>query len=136
MSKVLSPSSESRNKELNGMRQSLILLFAIFCCSLFASPQTADELISKNIQAKGGMDAIKAIKTVRMAGRLDAAGGFTGRVGQENMRPNLVRETFSLQGMTAVQAFDGSTAWQIQPFGGHNEPQLVGEDQAHGLLFD
>jgi hypothetical protein len=118
------------------MRQSLILLLAVFCCSLFASPQTADELISKNIQAKGGRDAIKAIKTVRMAGRLDAAGGFTGRVGQENMRPNLVRETFSLQGMTAVQAYDGSTAWQIQPFGGHKDPQLMGDDDVRDLLID
>ncbi len=59
------------------MRQFLILFFAVLCCSVFASSQTADELISKNIQAKGGMDAIKAIKSVRMAGRLDAAGGFT-----------------------------------------------------------
>ena len=118
------------------MRQFLILLFAVLCCSVFASSQTADELISKNIQAKGGMDAIKAIKSVRMAGRLDAAGGFTGRVGQENMRPNLVRETFSLQGMTAVQAYDGSTAWQIQPFGGHKDPQLMGEDDVRDLLID
>ncbi|OLD14623.1 MAG: hypothetical protein AUI85_13310 [Acidobacteriales bacterium 13_1_40CM_3_55_5] len=118
------------------MRQFLILLFAVLCCSVFASSQTADELISKNIKAKGGMDAIKAIKSVRMAGRLDAAGGFTGRVGQENMRPNLVRETFSLQGMTAVQAYDGSTAWQIQPFGGHKDPQLMGEDDVRDLLID
>src|SRR6184192_2235777 len=118
------------------MRQSLILLLAVLCCSVFASSQTADELISKNIQAKGGLEAIKAIKTVRMAGRLDAAGGFTGRVGQENMRPNLVRETFSLQGMTAVQAYDGSTAWQIQPFGGHKDPQLMGEDDVRDLLID
>ncbi len=118
------------------MRQFLILFFAVLCCSVFASSQTADELISKNIQAKGGMDAIKAIKSVRMAGRLDAAGGFTGRVGQENMRPNLVRETFSLQGMTAVQAYDGSTAWQIQPFGGHKDPQLMAEDDVRDLLID
>src|SRR5207302_10006463 len=110
------------------MRQSLILLPAVLCCSLFASSQTADELISKNIKAKGGMDAIKAIKSVRMVGRLDAAGGFTGRVGQENMRPNLVRETFSLQGMTAVPAYAGSTAWQTQPFGAHQGPPLMGED--------
>ena len=52
------------------MRQSLILLSAVLCCSLLASSQTADELISNNIQAKGGMDAIKAIKTSRSAGRV------------------------------------------------------------------
>jgi hypothetical protein len=52
------------------------------------------------------------------------------------MRPNLLRETFSLQGMTAVQAYDGSTAWQIQPFGGHKDPQLMGEDDVRDLLID
>src|SRR5436309_8840411 len=88
------------------MPQRLVVFLLLF--SSFAFSQTADELIAKNIQAKGGMDKIKAIKTVRMSGKLDAAGGFTGLVGQENMRPNLVRETFTLQGMTQVQAYDGS----------------------------
>ena len=50
------------------------------------------------------------------------------------MRPNLVRETFSLQGMTAVQAYDGSTGWQIQPFGGRKDPELMGEDDMRDLL--
>src|SRR5207237_7378049 len=84
----------------------------------------------------GGMDKIKAIKTVRMSGKLDAAGGFTGLVGQENMRPNLVRETFTLQGMTHVQAYDGSLGWQIRPFGGRKDPQLTGEDDMRDLLID
>jgi len=57
-------------------------------------------------------------------------------VGQENQRPNLVRETFSLQGMTAVQAYDGSAGWQIQPFGGRKDPQLMGEDDLRDLLLD
>src|SRR5882724_8869319 len=88
------------------MPQRLVVFLLLF--SSFAFSQTADELIAKNIQAKGGMDKIKAIKTVRMTGKLDAAGGFTGLIGQENMRPSLVRETFTLQGMTQVQAYDGS----------------------------
>ena len=52
------------------------------------------------------------------------------------MRPNLVRETFSLQGMTQVQAYDGSTGWQIQPFGGRKDPELMGEDDMRDLLID
>ncbi len=32
--------------------------------------QTADELVQKNILAKGGLDKIKSIKTYRMTGRL------------------------------------------------------------------
>src|SRR5881296_1385929 len=116
------------------MPQRLVVFLLLF--SSFAFSQTADELIAKNIQAKGGMDKIKAIKTVRMTGKLDAAGGFTGLIGQENMRPSLVRETFTLQGMTQVQAYDGSLGWQIRPFGGRKDPELMGEDDLRDLLID
>jgi hypothetical protein len=117
------------------MRNWLVLLLAVLCLNLFASCQTAEELVNKNIEAKGGMDKIKAVKTWRMTGK-QIGGGITATVGQENMRPNLVRETFSLQGMTAVQAFDGSTGWQIQPFGGRKDPALLGEDDMRDLLMD
>jgi hypothetical protein len=116
------------------MRLALIVL--ILSAIPFTFAQTADELVTKNIQAKGGIDKIKAIQTYRMTGKLVAGGGFTGIVGQQNMRPNLVRETFSFQGLTAVQAYDGTTGWQIQPFGGRKDPQLMGEDDLPDLLID
>ena len=118
------------------MRHAVIVLAAVSCLSLSALGQTAEELVNKNIQAKGGMEKIKAIHSVRMTGTLNGGGGFTAAVGQENERPNLVRETFSLQGMTAITAYDGSTGWQIQPFGGHKDPELLGEDDLRGLLRD
>jgi hypothetical protein len=117
------------------MRYWVIVLLAVFCFSLLASSQTAEELVHKNIEAKGGMDKIKAIKTWRMTGKL-IGGGITATTGQESMRPNLVRETFSLQGMTAVQAYDGSTGWQVQPFGGRKDPELMGEDDMRDILID
>lgn len=114
----------------------LAFLIAMCCLPVFSFAQTADELIAKNIEARGGMEKIKAIKTLRMTGRLEGSGGFTASVGQENQRPNLIRETFSLQGMTAVQAYDGTTAWHIQPFGGKKDPELMGEDDVRDLLLD
>jgi hypothetical protein len=118
------------------MRNYLTILIATATLGLTASSQTVEELIQKNIEAKGGMEKIRAIKTMRLTGKLEAGGGFTGLVGQENKRPNLVRETFTLQGMTQVQAYDGSTGWQIQPFGGRKDPQLMGEDDMRDLLID
>jgi hypothetical protein len=117
------------------MRYCLVVLLVVFCANPSAFSQSAEELVNKNIAAKGGMDKLKAVKTWRMTGKL-IAGGITATAGQENVRPNLVRETFSLQGMTAVQAYDGSSAWQIQPFGGRKDPQLMGEDDARDLLMD
>jgi len=118
------------------MRHAVILLAAVSCLSVFAYSQSAEELVNKNIQAKGGIDKIKAIHSVRITGKLSGGGGFTAAQGQENLRPNLVRETFSLQGMTAVTAYDGTTGWQIQPFGGHKDPELMGEDDLKDLLLD
>ncbi len=118
------------------MRHAVIVLAVVSCLSVLAYAQSADELVNKNIQAKGGLDKMKAIKSVRITGKLNGGGGFTAAMGQENQRPNLVRETFSLQGMTAVTAYDGATGWQIQPFGGHKDPEFMGEDDLKDLLLD
>jgi hypothetical protein len=118
------------------MRHAFIALLVVVCFGIASVSQTADELIAKNIQARGGAEKMKAIKTLRMTGKFEGGGGFTATVGQENARPNLIRQTFSLQGMTAVQAYDGSAGWQIQPFGGKKDPELMGEDDLRDLLLD
>jgi hypothetical protein len=118
------------------MRHAVIMLAAVSCLSVLAYGQNAEELVNKNIQAKGGIEKIKAIKSIRLTGKLNGGGGFTAATLQENERPNLVRETFSLQGMTAVTAYDGTTGWQIQPFGGHKDPEFMGEDDLKDLLLD
>ncbi len=118
------------------MRHALTVLIAVCCLGILSYSQTADELIAKNIQARGGMEKMKAIKTLRITGKFEGGGGFTASVGQENQRPNLLRETLTLQGMTAVQAYDGSAGWQIQPFGGKKDPELMGEDDVRDLLLD
>jgi hypothetical protein len=112
------------------------MLAAVSCLSVLAYGQNAEELVNKNIQAKGGIEKIKAIKSIRLTGKLNGGGGFTAATLQENERPNLVRETFSLQGMTAMTAYDGTTGWQIQPFGGHKDPEFMGEDDLKDLLLD
>jgi hypothetical protein len=108
-------------------------LVCLIPASAFA--QTADELVAKNLQAKGGVDKIKAIKSLRMIGQFDAS-GFKATVGQESKRPEMVRETFTVQGMTQVQAYDGSSGWQISPFGGRKDPEMLGEDDLRGLIED
>ncbi len=112
-----------------------ILAVVIGFLSLSAVSQTADELVAKNLQAKGGVDKIKAIKSVRMTGNFDA-GGFKATVGELSKRPAMVKETFSLQGMTQIQAYDGSSGWQISPFGGRKDPEMLGEDDVRGLSED
>ncbi len=118
------------------MRVTRSILTGIICLiSASAVSQTAEELVAKNLQARGGVDKIKAIKSVRMTGNFDA-GGFKATIGQLSKRPEMIKESFSVQGMTQVQAYDGSTGWQISPFQGRKDPELVGEDDMRNLVED
>src|SRR5689334_4285593 len=67
-----------------------------------------------------------------MTGNFDA-GGFKATVGELSKRPDMVKETFTLQGMTQIQAYDGSTGWQISPFGGRKDPEMLGEEDLRDL---
>jgi hypothetical protein len=115
------------------MHQILSLLVGIVCCSTVVSAQTADELVARNTEAKGGIDKIKAIKSLRMTGRLQQ-GDFSAVIGQEGKVPDRLRLTFTIQNMTQVQAYDGSAGWQISPFSGRKDPELLGEDDLRDLI--
>src|ERR1700723_3327641 len=118
------------------MRCLFLLLISFGCIGAHSYAQTADELIAKNIEARGGLEKIKAIKTIRVTGKIKSFGGRVVAMGEENARPDSVRVTTTAQGMTAIQAYDGAAGWQVEPFGGKKDPELMGEDSLRDLLLD
>jgi hypothetical protein len=114
----------------------LLLLAATVSLAAQAGAQTADDIIQKYIARVGGMSAIQSVKTLRRTGKFIGGGGFEAVVVQENRRPNAVREEFALQGMTAINAWDGKEGWKINPFGGKKDAETLGEEEMHGILLD
>lgn len=117
------------------------LLAAALCglaASAFAAPPapgvTAESLIEKNIAARGGIDKLRAIKSVRMQGKLRFGGGIEAIANSVAVAPDKVRFEMSLQGLTAVNAWDGRDAWAIQPFQGRRDPQRVSAEDSKGLI--
>jgi len=94
---------------------------------------TADELVAKNIEARGGAEKLHAIQTLKLSGKLVVNGQFELAMMQISKRPAMYRNEASLQGLTAVQAYDGTQAWQIQPFGGRKDPEKLSADDAKDL---
>ena len=97
--------------------------------------QTADEIIAKNIQARGGLEKIKSLQSLRVSGRF-TAGGFRAAFVQENKRPFKVREEQILQGMVGIDAYDGKTAWHVVPWEGRKDPDLISADDRKALIED
>jgi hypothetical protein len=110
-------------------------LAALLGVAFSAHAITADELVAKNIEARGGLDKIKAIKSLRVEGKMSFGGGnFELAFMQVQKRPNFTRNEASIQGLTAIQAYDGTDAWQIQPFGGRKDPERMSADDAKDLI--
>jgi hypothetical protein len=115
------------------MLHRLVVICAVFFWApLLLGAQTVDEIIAKNIQAHGGMDKLKSVQTRRLSGKL-SIGSFEARFVEENKRPDKVREEAIIQNMTQVQAYNGTTAWQISPFEGRRDPELMSADDSKGL---
>ena len=96
---------------------------------------TVDQLVAKNVEAKGGAQALGALQSLRLSGKLLVnQGQIELGYAQTKKRPGSVRTEVSLQGMTAVQAYDGSQAWQISPFQGRKDPEKMSADDAKPLI--
>ncbi len=105
------------------MRKYLMGLAVGLLLPLAGQAQTVDEIIAKHIQARGGMDKLKAIQTLRVAGKMIQGPGMEAPFTLEQKRPSNLRMEFTFQGLTAIQGYDGKAGWEIMPFGGRKDPQ-------------
>jgi hypothetical protein len=95
---------------------------------------STDTIVQRYATARGGLTAIKAIRSLKMSGTL-RPGGFdvVMKYDETVSRPGSVRIDATLQGLTVVQSYDGATGWQIQPFQGRKDPADVSADDAKSL---
>jgi len=86
--------------------------------------QTVDQVIGKYYEAAGGLQTMKAIHAWRVSGVTSSPSGeapFT----RITLRPGLASVDFTIQGVTATQAYDGRTAWWFMPFMGQTAPDTM-----------
>jgi len=118
------------------MRKLILLLVALAVFAAPAAAQSVDEIIAHYLKSVGGMERIQAVNTLRRTGKFNGGGGFEAVVVQENKRGNMVREEFSLQGMSGINAYDSKTGWKIEPWGGKKDPEALGEEETKSILED
>src|SRR5262245_40517345 len=89
-----------------------------------ASAQTAEEIVDKNLQAKGGLTKMRAMQTVKQTSRISMQ-GMEATLTMIGKRPNLMRQEILIQGQTVVMAFDGTAPWMVNPLLGSTSAVVV-----------
>jgi outer membrane lipoprotein-sorting protein len=96
----------------------LTLAVAVFAVANM-SAITLEEILAKNLAARGGKAKLEAIKTYTVDGTMSMAQGMDLSFTQSMKRPMKFRMDMSFQGMSMVTAFDGTTAWSKNPMAGN-----------------
>ena len=117
------------------------------------SNPTAEQVIEKNVAARGGLQAWRAVQTLSMSGKMEAGGNERQTLAAQGVRTGGVqlpkRPTEQMQlpfrlemkrsrksrleidfrGDTAVQVFDGSNGWKLRPFLNRREVEPFTPDE-------
>jgi len=145
-------------------RKSLIVFISLaFAISIAAAGEnptgtnlSASVIVEKNVAARGGLQAWRAVQTMSMAGKMGAGGnqratlpapplhGPTPAIkslpqrpvdeiqlpfSMELARPRKMRLELQFNGQTAIQVFDGANGWKVRPFLNRHEVEPYTPDE-------
>jgi outer membrane lipoprotein-sorting protein len=122
------------------LRAAAVTLAGLFIAG-YSAAQTpsADELVAKNLAARGGADKLKGVDSARLVGKMSIQGMETPLT-ILTKRPNKFRQEMSIQGQKIISAVDGETVWTINPLTGSATPRLVVGPEAEAVknqsIFD
>lgn len=122
---------------------------------------TAAQIVAKNVAARGGLKAWRAVQTLTESGKMGAGGDqrapqaaappmkrsgkgapampASPRLKEEAQlpftleleRPRRMRLEIEFQGKKAIQVYDGANGWKVRPFLNRMEVENYTEDELH-----
>jgi hypothetical protein len=117
------------------------------------STLTAAQVVDRNVAARGGLAAWRAVRTLSWSGKMEAGGNNARSLpipGQkpaapvastkedeqvqlpfvlQMARPKKSRLELQFNGQTAVQVYDGSQGWKLRPFLNRNDAEAFTADE-------
>lgn len=109
-----------------------LLIFASLL-AISAKAQTADYIVAKTLQARGGVAAIKAIQTERLVGHISFANNPSGKFIVEIKRGGKMRETIGLGAKTMIETTNGKEGWRLMVADGTGTPVAMSAGELRNM---
>src|SRR5437868_10819114 len=118
-----------------GLRHCLAALL-LSSAAVPAAAQDAQNLVAKNLEARGGAAALAAIKNIAFEGRTIFPGDFEVTYKETHARlaaATADRVDFGIQGLNITQAYDGHGGWRVNPLQGRKDAEKLSADEVRAL---
>jgi outer membrane lipoprotein-sorting protein len=99
---------------------------------------TPAQIVEKNVSAKGGAQAWRAVQTISFSGKMDAGGKAKVQLPfvLEKKRPGKTRIELVFANDTAVQVYDGVNGWKLRPFLGRRDVEPYTPQELQSAAFE
>jgi outer membrane lipoprotein-sorting protein len=105
-----------------------------------AAHMSAAQIVERNVAARGGLQAWRAVNTLTMTGQIDVGGTKPVKLPftMTMKRPHKNRFELRFDSQTAYQVYDGAQGWKVRPFLGRNdaEPYTPAEAKSAAAAAD
>jgi hypothetical protein len=103
------------------MRTRFLLALVAACAATPARAQSVDEIIAKNLAARGGIEKMRAVHTMVVIAKLVTPDGLGGPITVRLRRPDNIQEDLTLGGVQSIRTYDGKSAWVLKRGAGHED---------------
>ena len=106
---------------------SILMLSFLTVTATQAQDVSLDDILKNYFENIGGEDEWKKIKSMTITGKTSAQ-GMTMPITIQSMSPAYFKMEMDFQGKKFITAYNGETAWTLNPFMGGSEPTKMDEE--------
>jgi outer membrane lipoprotein-sorting protein len=116
------------------MKTRFLSITVLFLLPLTAAAQTAEEIVKKALEARGGVEKIKAVRSERVSGHVSFSQSMEGTFVVELKRPLKMHVEITIEGQKIIRVYDGkSSGWMVNPFLEMKEVQPLSPDDLKNI---
>jgi outer membrane lipoprotein-sorting protein len=116
------------------MKTRFLSIIVLFLLPLTAAAQTAEEIVKKALEARGGVEKIKAVRSERVSGHVSFSQSMEGTFVVELKRPLKMHVEITIEGQKIIRVYDGkSSGWMVNPFLETKEVQPLSPDDLKNI---
>ena len=110
------------------MKLKLLLSFFLLSTALVMKAQTADEIVTKHIDAIGGADAWKKVNSMKQEGTMQVQGADVA-VTMVVLNSKGNRQDITFMGMNGYRIITPTAGWNFMPFQGQTQVDAITEEE-------